>query len=113
MQPTLSVRFYCSSTGKEPVRDWLKTDVSVDARKAIGADIKTVQFGWPIGMPVVRKMEKDLWEVRSDIPGGIARILFTVVDSTMVLLHGFVKKSGTTPKNDLELARSRMKEVLR
>ena len=77
MQPTLTVRFYCSSAGKEPVREWLKADVSVDARKAIGADIKTVQFGWPVGMPVVRKMEADLWEVRSKIPGGIARVLFT------------------------------------
>jgi len=113
MQPTLTVRFYCSQAGKEPVREWLKNDLSIDARKAIGADIKTVQFGWPIGMPVVRKMEADLWEVRSDIVGGIARVLFTVVDSTMVLLQGFVKKSSGTPKNDLELARSRMKEVLK
>lgn len=113
IQPTLTVRFYCSQAGKEPVREWLKNDLSIDARKAIGADIKTVQFGWPIGMPVVRKMEADLWEVRSDIVGGIARVLFTVVDSTMVLLQGFVKKSSGTPKNDLELARSRMKEVLK
>lgn len=113
MQPTLTVRFYCSSAGKEPVREWLKDDLSIDARKAIGADIKTVQFGWPMGMPVVRKMEADLWEVRSVIPGGIARVLFTLVGSSMVLLHGFVKKSGSTPKNDLELARSRMKEVLK
>jgi len=60
MQPTLTIRFYCSRTGKEPVREWLKADISVDARKAIGADIKTVQFGWPVvGMPIVRKMEAD------------------------------------------------------
>lgn len=56
MPSNLSVRFYRSSTGKEPVRAWLIETASPEARKAIGADIKTVQFGWPIGMPVVRKM---------------------------------------------------------
>ena len=111
MQPILSVRFYLSSADKEPVRDWLKEKLSVDARKAIGADIKTVQFGWPIGMPIVRKLETGLWEVRCTIPEGIARVLFTVVKADMVLLHGFVKKSASTPKEDLELARTRMKEV--
>ena len=79
--------------------------------KAIGADIKTVQFGWPLGMPVVRKMEPGLLEMRSTIPEGIARVLFTVVGAEMVLLHGFVKKSQATPKADLALAVLRMKEV--
>jgi phage-related protein len=111
MQTILAVRFYCSSTGTEPVRDWLKSKISTSARKEIGADIKTVQFGWPIGMPVVRKMESGLWEVRSKIPEGIARVLFTVIGSEMILLHGFIKKSSSTPKEDLELARKRMKEV--
>jgi hypothetical protein len=54
MRPGLTVRFYRTSAGKEPVRDWLIEQVSPVARKAIGVDIKTVQFGWPIGMPVVR-----------------------------------------------------------
>lgn len=111
MPPILSVRFYRTATGNEPVRDWLKNQVSFGARKTIGADIKTVQFGWPIGMPVVRKMEPGLWEIRSDIPEGIARVLFTVVGADMVLLHGFVKKAQATPRADLALAIRRMKEV--
>ena len=56
-------------------------ELSLAARKSIDADIKTVQFGWPIGMPVVRKMQAGLWEVRSHIPEGIARVLFTVEDA--------------------------------
>lgn len=77
----------------------------------IGTDIKTAQIGWPLGMPLVRKLEAGLWEVRSSIPGGNARLLFTVRDSTMVLLHGFVKKSQKTPASDLKLAKQRKKEV--
>ena len=111
MPPILSVRFYCTTAGNEPVRDWLIEQVSPGARKAIGADIKTVQFGWPIGMPIVRKMESGLWEVRSNIPEGTARVLFTVAGADMGLLHGFVKKTQATPKADLALAQTRMKEV--
>ena len=111
MQPILSVRFYRTTSGKEPVRDWLIEQVSLGARKAIGADIKTVQFGWPIGMPVLRKIEPGLWEVRSNIPEGIARVLFTVSGSDLVLLHGFIKKTQAIPKADLALAETRMKEV--
>ena len=111
MHPILSVRFYRSATDSEPVLDWLLEQVSPAARKAIGADIKTVQFGWPIGMPVVRKLESGLWEVRSHIPEGIARVLFTVAGARMVLLHGFVKKTQATPKADLALAILRMKEA--
>jgi antitoxin HicB len=59
-KPTLEVRFFKTDAGSEPVRDWLRELSAID-RKTIGEDIKTVQFGWPIGMPLVRKLDKDLW----------------------------------------------------
>ncbi|GAB2908082.1 hypothetical protein GCM10027093_52520 [Paraburkholderia jirisanensis] len=93
----LGVRFFRTATGNEPVRDWLK-ELNPQDRKTIGEDIKTVQFGWPLGMPLVRKMNRDLWEVRVSLHKRIARILFTVVDLEMILLHAFIKKSQSTPK---------------
>ena len=90
------------------MREWLKS-LSPEERKAMGDDIRTVQFGWPIGMPLVRKMEADLWEVRVDIPSGIARVLFTVFKGDAVLLHGFIKKSEKTPLPDLKTAKQRKK----
>ncbi|MFM9436554.1 phage-related protein [Janthinobacterium sp. CG_23.3] len=107
-RPTLQVNFYLSGAGVEPVRDWLKSLPSPE-RKIIGEDIKTVQYGWPLGMPLVRKMGTGLWEVRIGLPGRIARVLFTVEDGTMVLLHGFIKKSQRTPAADLRTALDRMK----
>lgn len=107
----ITVRFYKSLSGKEPVREWLLKLTKPD-RAIIGEDIKTVEFGWPIGMPVVRKLGSDLWEVRSTITGGrIARVIFTISRSTMVLLHGFVKKTQKTPKPDIELAKKRCHQV--
>ena len=111
MQIILSVRFYSSASGTQPVRDWLR-ELPAEARKAIGEDIKTVQLGWPLGMPLVRKMEAGLWEIRSHIPDGFARVLFTMADATLVLLHGFIKKSRETPKTDLQIARQRKAEVI-
>ncbi len=104
----LQVIFFKTEAGKEPVREWLKT-LPQEEKKIIGQDIKTVQFGWPLGMPIVRKLDRDLWEVRSHLPDRIARVLFTVSDNTMVLLHGFIKKSQKTPADDLALAKQRLK----
>lgn len=110
-EPVLQVIFYRSENGIEPVREWLK-ELRKEDRKAVGEDIKTAQFGWPLGMPLIRKIEKDLWEVRSNIKDGIARTFFTVDTNTMVLLHGFVKKSQKTPPNELQTARRRMRNIL-
>ncbi|MDA8171562.1 MAG: type II toxin-antitoxin system RelE/ParE family toxin [Nitrospiraceae bacterium] len=109
--PILRVFFYRSENGNEPVREWLK-ELRKEDRRAVGDDIKTAQFGWPLGMPLIRKIEKDLWEVRSNIADGIARTFFTVKGDTMVLLHGFVKKTQETPQNELRTARQRLKNIL-
>ena len=104
----LTVRFFASEIGNEPVREWLK-ELGAQDRKTIGEEIKTVQIGWPLGMPLVRKMGADLYEVRITLPNRIARVLFTVIGSQMVLLHGFIKKSQETPKDDLDVAGARLK----
>jgi phage-related protein len=109
-KPILDVVFYKSQSGNEPVREWLKSLPKED-RKAIGEDIKTAQYGWPLGMPLIRKIERGLWEVRSDISTGIARVFFTAKDNLMILLHGFVKKSQKTPPTELDTARRRLKNV--
>jgi len=107
-KPKLDVRFYKTDSGTEPVRDWLRGLPASD-RKKIGEDIKTVQYGWPLGMPLVRKMDKDLWEIRIHLQSRIARVFFTVSGEIIVLLHGFIKKSQATPKPDLKLAINRMR----
>lgn len=87
-KPILRVTFFRTGMGNEPVRDWIK-GLDKDDRLRIGEDVKLVQFRRPLGMPLVRKLEADLWEVRSRLTGEqIARVLFTVRSGEMVLLHG-------------------------
>lgn len=106
----LIVVFYRTASGREPVRDWLKALPTQD-RKIVGDDLKTAQYGWPLGMPLIRKVDSDLWEVRSRLQDRIARVLFTVEGNTMILLHGFIKKSQKTPAKDLQLTKHRLKAL--
>ncbi len=105
----LNVVFFRTASGAEPVRRWLKS-LPEKHKKAVGEDIKTVQFGWPLGMPLVEKLEPYLWEVRTKVPDGIARVLFTVDGSIMILLHGFIKKTQKIPQKELSTTKSRLKQ---
>jgi phage-related protein len=105
----LAARFYRSDSGREPLRAWLKS-LDAEDRRIIGEDIKDVEFSWPIGMPLVRSLGRELWEVRSSLPHGrIARVIFCVEKDCMVLLHGFIKKTQKTPKQEIDLALKRKK----
>jgi phage-related protein len=109
----LIVAFYRSGTGAEPVRDWLK-ELPLEDRQTIGRDLRLIEMGWPIGMPLCRPLGDGLWEVRSKLPSKrIARVLFCAVQGYMVLLHGFIKKTQKAPDSDLQIARTRHKEVAR
>ena len=106
----LQVRFYMTTAGHEPAREWLLA-LEKHEKKQIGEDIKTVQFGWPIGMPVVEKLDRDLWEIRTKLRNKISRVIFTVYKDEIILLHGFIKKSQKIPSEDLELAQRRLNDI--
>ena len=98
--------FFRTAAGNEPVREWLKS-LPPTERKQIGVDILAAQFGWPLGLPLVGSLGGGLWEVRTRLPSRIARTLFFVHDETIILLHGFIKKTRTTPVPELQFARKR------
>jgi phage-related protein len=107
----LPAHFYALPSGREPVRDWLKS-LDLADRKITGEDIKDVEFAWPIGMPLCRNLDGGLWEVRSDLTNGrIGRVLFCVDAGRMVLLHGFIKKTQKTPTSELDLAKKRRRDL--
>ncbi len=104
----MKIQFFKNENGVEPVRKWLKDELQFDDRKIIGEDIKTLQDGFPIGMPLVRNLGNGLWEMRSTITGKrITRILFCHQGDRLILLHGFIKKNQQTPKKDLDIAAKR------
>lgn len=111
----LACVFFRSASGSEPVREWLKNEISAEARRTIGADIKTVQATWPVDKPLVDSLGNGLREVRSTHDKVEYRVIFVLDGNTMILLHGFTKASGKTKKSDIAiaLARKAMREKSR
>lgn len=103
--------FFQSSSGTEPVREWLK-DLDEPDRQAVGQDLMRAQWRWPVGMPLCRAMGQGLWEVRTALPSHrIARVLLCLHEGGLVALHAFIKKTQKTPDDELALARKRQKEL--
>ncbi|WP_247345654.1 type II toxin-antitoxin system RelE/ParE family toxin [Bradyrhizobium sp. 61] len=102
--------FYRTRGGSEIVRNWLR-DLDEGDRNALGLDLMRVQYRWPVGMPLCRSLGDGLWEVRTALPSNrIARVLFSVHQDRIVVLHGFIKKTQKTPNEELALARRRKRE---
>jgi len=109
MLPKLRAMFYSTSSGREPVREWLMS-LRLDERKQIGTDIAYVQFKWPIGKPRVDHLRGHIWEIRTTLRNRVARVLFSVSGDELILLHGFIKQTQKTPTEDIALAEARWKE---
>jgi len=105
-----AVFFRQEASGDEPVRSWLKSRLNAEERKAIGIDIQSVQFGWPLGLPLVDHVAGDIWEVRTKFENRIARVFFACDGNKMVLLHGVVKKQQKADRDDIDLAQRRWKK---
>lgn len=106
----LPIVFYRTAGGEEPVKEWLMS-LPAEVRREIGGDIRSVQNGWPLGKPYVDGFGSGLYEVRASLRGQQYRVFFVLVEETMVLLHGFQKKTQKTPAAEQRLARRRQKEV--
>ena len=66
-----------------------------------------------MGKPLVDSLGGGLWEVRSSLGDRIARVFFIILNEEIILLHGIVKRSQTTPKQELDLARKRQSLYLK
>ena len=112
MPRRLPAVFFQTEAGREPVREWLK-GLPKEERRIIGEDIMTVQFRWPLGMPLVDNLGSGIWEIRSRLANRIARTLFFVHEEEIILLHGFIKKTRKTPNEDRALALRRKNAYLK
>jgi phage-related protein len=111
MPEKIPLAFFRTTSGREPVRDWLK-ELAREDRRTIGQDLERVQRRWPVGMPLARPLGQGLWEVRSNLTGNrIARVIFCFCEDHLVALTGFIKKAQKAPRGELDLARARKKEL--
>lgn len=83
------------------MREFLRKQLTPAERTAVGKDIRTVEYGWPVGMPVCKDLKNGLLEVRTELDRKICRIQFAIYGSRMILFHGFIKKSPSTLRADM------------
>ncbi|MFM8345547.1 MAG: type II toxin-antitoxin system RelE/ParE family toxin [Betaproteobacteria bacterium] len=70
------------------------------------------RFGASLGPPHTAPLGDGLFELRLKAAEGIARVMYCAVSGKrVIMLHVLIKKSQKTPKNDLAIARARMKEI--
>jgi len=48
--------FYKTNLENEPVRNWLIDDLGKEDCHTVGMDLKDVEYGWPIGMPLCQRI---------------------------------------------------------
>jgi phage-related protein len=111
-QKGFGVIFFETVNTRQPVREFILRQTK-DDQKEIGSDIRFVQNNYPVGLPLVRKLKPDLWEIRSMIKDGISRVFFTFHNEKIILLHAIVKKSQKTPPREIDVATERLKEFKR
>ena len=69
-------------------------------------------IGPNLGEPHTKAMGSGLFELRLKGAEGMARVVYcTLIGKRIVMLHSFVKKTDRTPKRELEVAQSRLKEI--
>jgi phage-related protein len=99
-----------------PVNDFLAAlDVErPEARLKLAFDLEVLRFHGPRASPIsVRPMGDGLWELKRRYDGVQYRIFFCVDQGRVWLLHAIEKKSAKTSWSDLDLARRRMREVIK
>lgn len=75
--------------------------------------VRMEEYGPNLGMPHTRALGNGLFEIRAKAEEGIGRAFFcTMVGRKIVILHSFIKKTGKTPKRELDIALTRQKEVI-
>ena len=108
MDPSWTVTFFNARVEREV----LDLPVGLLARFLRYAE-RLEAFGPDLGMPHTKPMGRGLFELRLRAAEGIGRVLYcTVSGRRIVMLHQFVKKTQKTPAREIEIARSRMKELL-
>lgn len=108
-----NIEYYQSEAGRVPVAEFIGSlDAKSRARVARTLDLLE-EFGTDLGMPYVRHLEKQLWELRIRHGRNRYRIIyFLAATETFVLLHGFAKKTGPVPREDIETAQRRRDHYL-
>lgn len=106
MEDEYQLRFYKNSqTGQEPIPEFLAS-INEKSRSKIGKYIEYLRLceGY-LDEPYSRHITGKIRELRVDFSYNHYRIFyFTFIGKTIILLHGFTKKTDKTPDREIKKA---------
>ena len=111
-----TVDYYRTERGDQPVREFIDS-LPIKLRAKNMREISMLEeFGPDMPAPYVKQLRgKDndgLWELRVKLSSDISRIFYFYTEGNRILLlHGFLKKSESTPPAELKIAQARMKDA--
>jgi phage-related protein len=110
----MKVFFYETPAGNSPIKKFIDGLQASDQARFLEVIDEIEQHGLSASRLIFKPLEGKLWEIKFNAPAAGYRVLYVMVEKNlMIWLHAFVKKTQKTPKQDLDLARKRLKEVLR
>ncbi|OHE78023.1 MAG: hypothetical protein A2107_14985 [Verrucomicrobia bacterium GWF2_62_7] len=108
------VRYYCQGR-RQPVADFIEDLAGTNSFAAakLVDHIRVLAAEGPLSPVLIcRHLGTGFWELKTRSRVGQHRVFYCVNQGILWLLHAITKKTGKTPRKDLELAYKRMREVI-
>lgn len=107
------IYYYTTFSGENPVKTFIESLLEKQQRKIARILSNIEEYGLIIAIPHVKKLSgTPLWEIRILGQDNIRVFYVTVLSDSILLLHGFIKKSQATPRKEIETALNRLSEWL-
>lgn len=107
------IEYYTTTSGQEVIKSFIdKLQPTTQAKLGRQLDLLE-EHGYELGMPHVKALGGGLLELRVRGKQEVRVFYVFAVGRRIYLLHGFVKKTQTTPQKELLLARQRQAEIER
>ena len=102
------VDFYKETDGSKPVGAFIKSlDIKMKAKVVANLHLLE-EYGNLARDPLSKELEDGIFELRTIEGNDIVRILYFFDKGKIIIAtNGFVKKKKKTPRNEIELAKSR------
>ncbi len=110
----MKVYFYKTSQGNSPIEKYIDKLPQADQARFLEIIKEIEERGLSAARLIFKPLEGKLWEIKFKVKSVGYRVLYVILEEDlMVWLHAFSKKTQKTPKKELDLARKRIKEVLK
>ena len=113
MDRPCKIYYYISASGENPFDKFLDSLSEKQQRKILRILTNIGTYGLTTAIPHIKKLTGTaLWEIRILGQDNIRVFYATLVENSILVLHGFSKKSQKTPSREIKTAIDRLNDWL-